>query len=81
MLKTTLNFLTSLKANNNRDWFTDNKSEYLEAKSQFEAFVGKLIIVPEHRGPIELNVGVVTGFTVMVKVVVVAHCPMLGVKV
>lgn len=44
MLKTTLNFLTSLKANNNRDWFTDNKSEYLEAKSQFEAFVGKLII-------------------------------------
>ena len=43
--------------------------------------VGRLIIVPEHSGPIELNVGVVTGFTVMVKVVGVAHCPALGVKV
>mgnify|MGYP007034041942 FL=1 len=35
--------------------------------------VGKLIIVPEHNGPIELNTGAVTGFTVMLKVVVVAH--------
>ena len=29
----------------------------------------------------ELNVGVTIGFTVMVKVVVEAHCPPLGVKV
>ncbi len=43
--------------------------------------MGRLIIVPEHSGPIELNVGVATGFTVMVKVVGVAHCPALGVKV
>ena len=35
--------------------------------------VGKLIIVPEHKGPIALNTGAVTGFTVILKVVVVAH--------
>ena len=34
-----------------------------------------------HRGPIWVNVGVIPGLTVMVKVVEVAHCPAAGVKV
>ena len=37
--------------------------------------------VPEHIAATGLNVGVVPGVTVMVKVVVVAHWPTLGVKV
>ncbi len=37
--------------------------------------------VPEHMAATGLNVGVVPGVTVMVKVVVVAHWPTLGVKV
>ena len=36
---------------------------------------------PEQIGVTALNVGVTFGFTVMVKVVVVAHCPGVGVKV
>ncbi len=36
---------------------------------------------PEQMSATELNVGVTIGFTVMVKVVVEAHCPTLGVKV
>ncbi len=36
---------------------------------------------PEQIAATELNVGVTMGFTVMVKVVVEAHCPPLGVKV
>ncbi len=36
---------------------------------------------PEQMSATELNVGVTIGFTVMVKVVVEAHCPPLGVKV
>ena len=37
--------------------------------------------VPEHIGATAVNVGVVFGFTIIVKVVVVAHCPAVGVKV
>ncbi|WP_439182038.1 DUF2461 domain-containing protein [Carboxylicivirga taeanensis] len=29
-------FLSQLKANNNRDWFNDNKAFYMEAKASFE---------------------------------------------
>ncbi len=35
----------------------------------------------KHNGPMPLNVGVIVGSTVMLKVVVVAHCPAVGVKV
>ena len=37
--------------------------------------------VPEQIGATAANVGVMFGLTVMVKVVVVAHCPAAGVKV
>ncbi|MET3886025.1 hypothetical protein [Niastella sp. OAS944] len=38
-------------------------------------------VAPEHIGATAVNVGVTFGFTVIVKVVVVAHCPAVGVKV
>ena len=38
-------------------------------------------VAPEQIGATEVKVGVTCGFTVMVKVVVVAHCPTFGVKV
>jgi hypothetical protein len=38
-------------------------------------------VAPEHIGATALNVGVTFGLTVMVKVVVVAHCPAVGVNV
>ena len=39
------------------------------------------IVAPEQIGATCENVGVTIGFTVILKVVVVAHCPALGVKV
>jgi hypothetical protein len=38
-------------------------------------------VAPEQIGAIAVKVGVVLLFTVIVKVVVVAHCPAVGVKV
>ena len=38
-------------------------------------------VVPEQMGATAVNVGVISGFTVIVKVAVVAHCPAVGVKV
>ena len=38
-------------------------------------------VAPEHIGASAVNVGVTFGLTVIVIVVVVAHCPALGVKV
>jgi hypothetical protein len=38
-------------------------------------------IAPEQIGATALKVGVMFGFTVIVNVVVVAHCPAVGVKV
>ena len=38
-------------------------------------------VAPEHIGATVLNVGVTFGLTVIVKVVVVAHCPTVGVNV
>ena len=38
-------------------------------------------VPPEQIGATVLNVGVMFGLTVMVNVVVVAHCPAVGVKV
>jgi uncharacterized protein (TIGR02453 family) len=41
--KSTLDFLKKLKNNNNRDWFLENKTEYLAAKKNFESFVQEFI--------------------------------------
>jgi len=41
--KTTFDFLDTLKINNNRDWFIENRSFYLEAKDNFELFVQEII--------------------------------------
>ena len=38
-------------------------------------------VAPEHIGAIAVNVGVILVLTVMVNVVVVAHCPAVGVNV
>ena len=38
-------------------------------------------VAPEHIGATAVNVGVMFGLTVIVNVVVVAHCPAIGVKV
>ena len=38
-------------------------------------------VPPEQMGTTAVKVGVMFGFTVMVRVVVVAHCPAPGVKV
>ena len=44
--------------------------------------VGSAVMVaPEQMGATALKVGVMFGFTVMVKVAVVAHCPAVGVNV
>ena len=41
--KSTLDFLTSVKCNNNRDWFNANRLLYSEAKDNFESFVQEII--------------------------------------
>jgi uncharacterized protein (TIGR02453 family) len=41
--KSTLDFLTAIKCNNNREWFLDNRPLYLEAKDNFETFVQEII--------------------------------------
>ncbi len=41
--KNTLTFLSDLKANNNREWFLENKKSYERAKSNFTEFVQELI--------------------------------------
>lgn len=42
-MKQSLDFLHALKKHNSRDWFEKNKSRYLDAKAEFEAFVNELI--------------------------------------
>ena len=39
----TLNFLSTLEINNNREWFNENKPLYLEAKANFENVVNEII--------------------------------------
>ena len=39
------------------------------------------IVAPEQNGPTAVNVGVTIGFTVILSVVVGAHCPASGVNV
>jgi uncharacterized protein (TIGR02453 family) len=41
--KTTLDFLTSIKCNNNRDWFIENRPAYVKAKENFDSFVQDII--------------------------------------
>jgi uncharacterized protein (TIGR02453 family) len=41
--KSTLDFLTAIKCNNNREWFIGNRPMYLEAKDNFETFVQNII--------------------------------------
>jgi uncharacterized protein (TIGR02453 family) len=41
--KSTLDFLTAIKCNNNRDWFIENRSLYLKAKDNFDSFVQEVI--------------------------------------
>lgn len=41
--KSTLDFLTAIKCNNNRDWFLDNRPLYLNAKENFESYVQEII--------------------------------------
>jgi uncharacterized protein (TIGR02453 family) len=41
--KSTLDFLTAIKCNNNREWFIGNRPAYLDAKDNFESFVQNII--------------------------------------
>jgi hypothetical protein len=47
----------------------------------FVEVVGRVIVPPEQMGAMGLNVGVAGKPTVTVIVVMVAHCPAVGVKV
>jgi uncharacterized protein (TIGR02453 family) len=42
-MKTALAFLKSLKQNNNRDWFNENKKVFLQSSEEFSKFVSLLI--------------------------------------
>lgn len=41
--KSTLTFLSDLRRNNDREWFSSNRSRYIEAKANFESFVQAVI--------------------------------------
>jgi len=41
--KSTLEFLSDIKHNNNRDWFIKNRNRYLEAREDYESFVQAVI--------------------------------------
>ncbi len=43
MKSSTLQFLKTLEKNNNRDWFNDNKKDYLDAKEDVEFFIENMI--------------------------------------
>ena len=40
---TTLSFLKSLKKNNNKVWFDQNREKYITAKNEFETFISDLL--------------------------------------
>jgi len=42
-MQTVLDFIKDLKQNNNRDWFTENKSRYKESLEEFREFCTELI--------------------------------------
>jgi uncharacterized protein (TIGR02453 family) len=41
--KSSLDFMTALSRNNNRDWFIMNKPAYLDAKENFESIIQEII--------------------------------------
>jgi uncharacterized protein (TIGR02453 family) len=52
MLQTaTLNFLKKLKANNKKEWMDANRDAYLDAKADFEAFTGALLLAVAKNDP------------------------------
>jgi uncharacterized protein (TIGR02453 family) len=42
--KNTLQYLSELMQNNNRDWFLDNKKRFDDARQEFESFIDALIL-------------------------------------
>lgn len=42
-LKYVFDFLNELRANNDRDWFNENRTRYTQAKKEFESFINLLI--------------------------------------
>jgi uncharacterized protein (TIGR02453 family) len=42
--KSTFDFLTKLKKNNNKEWFDKNRPEYEIAKNNFKEFISELIL-------------------------------------
>lgn len=50
--KETLAFLSSLKINNDRDWFAANRQKYESAKTEFETFVTAVLDVVSAEEPI-----------------------------
>ncbi len=51
--KKTLKFLKDIKANNNRDWFAENKHRYIEAQTELKAFNETLLNKMTHHDEIE----------------------------
>lgn len=49
--KTTLVFLNDLAKNNNREWFSENKSRYLLAQCNVIQFLDQLIIKMNQSNP------------------------------
>jgi uncharacterized protein (TIGR02453 family) len=43
-MQATLKFLSTLKKNNNKEWFDKNKEKYLAAKAESEELVDKLVV-------------------------------------
>lgn len=42
--KSTLTFISELKENNNKPWFDDNKSRYIDARADFNNFVNDVLV-------------------------------------
>ena len=58
-----------------------NAGDHVPEMPLFEVSGKAAKVAPVQIGATAVKVGVTCGFTVMVNVVVVAHCPALGVKV
>jgi len=56
-LSITLDFLKKIKRNNNREWFTENKSSYLQAYDQMVAFADTLLTEMNKQDVIETPSG------------------------
>lgn len=50
-LEKTYRFLKELEANNNREWFAENKPKYQEAKIEFENFIQGMILKLQNVDP------------------------------